>query len=135
MKPLIELPDHIDGCWRWTGSINPKTGYGKKQFDGHSILAHRWVYSVFNGHIPDGLHIDHLCRNRWCVNPSHLEAVTQAENCRRGVGTKLTREDVKAIKLALPSVKWGGRKELAAKYGVSDGLISNIKYGRAWADV
>lgn len=50
-------------------------GYGKR-----NIYAHRWSYEYFNGPIPDGLVIDHLCRNRWCVNPDHLRAVTHRDN-------------------------------------------------------
>lgn len=71
-------PDE-SGCWEWTGAVNGK-GYGV--FCGE--MAHRVTYSWFVGQIPSGLHIDHLCFNRWCVNAAHMEAVTVAENTRRG---------------------------------------------------
>ena len=78
-----------DGCIEWTGALTKK-GYGKYTFHigGKSITqrVHRLVFSLFNGPIPDGLCIDHLCRNRKCANPSHLEAVTNKENSHRGVG-------------------------------------------------
>jgi hypothetical protein len=69
-----------DGCWLWLGTIAPN-GYGK--FGG--LCAHRIAYEIHVGPIPAGLQIDHLCRVRHCVNPSHLEAVTQQENIRRGM--------------------------------------------------
>lgn len=71
------------GCWEWAGARTP-TGYGHIQIKGRTISTHRLVYQCICGPIPKGLTIDHLCRNRLCVNPEHLEAVTFRENTRRG---------------------------------------------------
>lgn len=78
-----------DGCWEWTGAL--VRGYGSFRADGHN-LAHRFSYEALVGPIPAGLVIDHLCRNKACVNPAHLEPVTQAENVLRGDGPQVTRE-------------------------------------------
>ncbi len=72
-------------CWVWIGAIKDN-GYGSYYDDGKVVSAHRYSYEAFNGPIPDGFVIDHLCRTRHCVNPDHLEAVTQRENLRRGAG-------------------------------------------------
>jgi hypothetical protein len=73
-------------CWLWTGSQNG-TGYGQITVGGNHRprLVHRLSYAMHNGPIPEGLVIDQLCRVRLCVNPSHLEVVTTAENIRRGM--------------------------------------------------
>jgi hypothetical protein len=72
-----------DGCWLWTGSLSP-TGYGERiRRSGNRQAPHRVVYELMVGPIPEGLVIDHLCRVRNCVNPAHLEPVTQRENTMR----------------------------------------------------
>lgn len=70
-------------CWIWTGAIL-KEGYGYFGDLGKCHLAHRWAYKHMVGGIPDGLVIDHLCRNRACVNPFHMEPVPQRINVLRG---------------------------------------------------
>lgn len=72
-------------CIEWTGAIDGD-GYGRKLIGGKWKLAHRLEYEKKNGLIPQRMVIDHLCRNRRCVNPEHMEVVTSAQNTRRGNG-------------------------------------------------
>lgn len=80
---------HLDnGCWQWTAALSTE-GYARftdLTSDGRytCVYGHRWAYTHFVGPIPDGLELDHLCRNRGCVNPEHLEPVTRSVNLRRG---------------------------------------------------
>lgn len=70
-------------CWLWTGVVN-LYGYGSLGVKNSRVLVHRLAYELQVGPIPKGLCIDHLCRNRRCVNPRHMEVVTRGENSRRG---------------------------------------------------
>lgn len=74
---------NTDQCWPWLGAPGSH-GYGMIFVARKAVLAHRVMYEMLRGEIPDGLTVDHLCFNRLCVNPFHVELVTRAENGRRG---------------------------------------------------
>ena len=91
---LPRLESNIDkaggeGCWEWKGYIEPAgrvAGYGRVRILGKLTMAHRAVYIALKGKIQDGMTLDHLCRNRACVNPDHLEPVPAKVNVLRGIG-------------------------------------------------
>lgn len=82
-KPLMDRVVKTEGCWRWLGSHS--RGYSYAWRAGRMRLAHREVYELLIGPVPPGKQLDHLCRNRGCVNPNHLEPVSQRENMARGI--------------------------------------------------
>jgi len=80
LSRCVETPT---GCWEWTGGKT--AGYGYIGLGRHLVFrVHRVVYTYMVGEIPDGLHLDHLCRNRACVNPAHLDPVPNSVNWSRG---------------------------------------------------
>lgn len=80
----VSIDQH--GCWLWDKV--GVGGYGVSSLHGKHTLAHRVAYWLFRGEYQDGHDLDHLCRNRLCVNPEHLEPVTRSENLRRGVTSR-----------------------------------------------
>ena len=76
----------FSGCWIWLRTIRRGNEYGRVSISGRTLSAHRWVYEVIRGRIPNGLELDHICKVRCCVNPDHLEPVTHKENTLRGIG-------------------------------------------------
>jgi hypothetical protein len=88
-RSISAFPDNMnrrilftDDCWHWRGAVT-SSGYGSVAYEGRLWSTHRLAYELLIGPIPDGLQIDHLCRNKVCCNPQHLEPVTAQENLRR----------------------------------------------------
>jgi hypothetical protein len=134
-RPRLRFEDVVDiqgpdGCWEWT-STRMSAGYGQ-MWDGtrgRTQGAHRLFYEAFIGPIPEGLELDHLCRNRACVRPDHLEPVTRRENLLRGAGTKLhpdrhgeLMDHFRASDLARADFS----RRYAADYGVSASTVAHL---------
>lgn len=125
LNPLL-WEVNSDGCWIWKRAKNHQ-GYGHMKFGKTTLMAHRAVYEKYVGPIPNGLTLDHICRNRACVNPSHLEPVTHTENCRRGSKTKLTSWQVSEIR----NLK-GPLKPIAEQFNVTAQQVWHIRHGHQW---
>ena len=80
-RAFSQISPNVNGCWDWLG--DEKRRYGRVFIDGKRPSAQRYIYEWFMGSVPEGLELDHLCENKHCVNPTHLEPVTHAENVRR----------------------------------------------------
>lgn len=88
LDPWVQFWPKVDAsgiCWEWQGLLRPD-GYGSLTVAKCTKVAHRYAYELLVGPIPKGKTLDHLCRNRKCVNPDHLEVVTRGENVLRGYG-------------------------------------------------
>jgi hypothetical protein len=93
LRPTVEerfweKVEKTAGCWLWTGATTPSASGPYSAFRGNAgnISAHRYAYQALVGTVPDGLELDHLCRNTLCVNPAHLEPVSHQVNILRGTG-------------------------------------------------
>lgn len=143
MRHHSDIAEHIrvktdldpqTGCWLWTRPLH-SGGYARIQLGGKSAkhhFVHRLSYERFIGPIPKGMTIDHLCRNRACVNPHHLEPVSRTENIRRGASTLLNEASVKEIHRL---VQEGTKKTVIAKmFSVTPSTISDLLHGRSWRE-
>lgn len=99
LSQAIENPETKCLVWQGgdSGELGRGSGYGRISIDGHTSAVHRVAFTIFYGFLPGKSEVDHLCNNRLCFNPFHLERVTRKENCRR--------RDKKIVKLA-PAISW-----------------------------
>ena len=144
--------EKTESCWTWKGPRNA-SGYGiLRGRDCPSTLAHRTVYEVFVGPIPDGFCVCHHCDNPPCVNPSHLWIGTNIDNVRdmvsknrqSRVGTNFKKgEERVQSKLVTPQVlqireralAGESHRKLAQEFGISNAQVSNIRTGKSWSHV
>lgn len=151
---VVQSPD---GCWGWAGCLNGG-GYGTVSYAGRTTGAHRFSYELHHGPIPDGMFVLHRCDNPPCTRPEHLFLGTAADNARdcaakgrqNGAAKAHHGEDHGRAKLTLAQAReirvrragLAGRRlrapnrvaDLAAEYGVTQGLISQVVAGRIWRE-
>ena len=120
----------VTNCWNWNGCI--VNGYGRYRKDGETTLAHRVLYEKYKGQIPHKKVIDHLCRNKKCVNPEHLEVVEQAQNVQRGNRSVLTEFKVAKIREKYPFFT---ERKLALEFNVSHNTIHQIVTNNIWKGI
>lgn len=137
----VDIQEH--GCWEWIG-VRMWLDYGTVRIDGKILRAHRVMWRLVNGDIPDNMMVCHKCDNPPCVRPDHLFLGTAKDNsddCHsKGRGSrgeavpqsKLTTEQVIEIKKLAKHYK---HREIAARYGVSRAMISYIARGAWWKHI
>ena len=134
MLPCVAV-DEATGCWNWLKRLQPNGYAFGVNFSGNNARGamHRTTWELVFGPVPQDLDLDHLCRNRKCVNPDHLEPVTRKENVRRGAGVKLNVDLVKSIKRTHQTGLT--HREVAALFGLPKSTVSFVIAGSVWGDI
>jgi hypothetical protein len=125
------IVDPTSGCWVWQRTTDA-SGYGQMRANRQTAYAHRVFWEREHGRIPGGLQLDHLCRNRRCVNPDHMELVTTRENTRRGANARLSAD----VAARLRKLRAGGMsiRALADLFGISQSHTGKIARGESWRE-
>lgn len=97
--------DKSGDCWAWQAGTNSR-GYGRVRLRGKKVLAHRFAYALAYGECPDGLQIDHMCHNTMCVNPAHLQLVTNQQNSENKGAQKNSKTGVRGVSWYAARNKW-----------------------------
>lgn len=118
-------------CWLWNGTVNGE-GYGVLRVNYKQLKAHRWVWERMCGTLPgDGLVPDHLCRQRSCVNPGHIDWVSSATNRRRGAGVSITGYQALSARLMVATTTMT-RRDVAETAGITRGNLYNVIERVSW---
>lgn len=136
LRSVLHVVNPDTGCWDWTGTLS-WNGYARVNRDGRLQWAHRLYYQdkYGQGSIPQGMDLDHLCRNTKCVNPDHLEVVTKAENQRRGKAVRLSWGEVRFVReFYVPYDPHFGTRALGRRFNVSHETIRKVVHDVAWVD-
>ncbi len=129
---------HVDsgsGCWIWMKGLH-RNGYGEASTDDGTRIkkqAHRMVWEWVHGEVPEGKELDHICRNRPCVNPAHLRVVTRAENTQCGLAAKLNPEKVRLVRDL--HIQGLSERKIAKAVGVSRGTARSVIIGHTWKNI
>lgn len=123
----IEFAGYMTSCYLWKRYTDKHTGYGQLTRMDKTRNAHVWVWEMANGKVPEGLQLDHICRNRACVRPDHLEAVTPRLNVNRGNKTKVTYAQIEEMRAL--RAQGLSRMRVGAKYGVHPAYVSALVGG------
>jgi DNA-binding XRE family transcriptional regulator len=129
---IIEDRGYKTPCWVWQLGTRD-IGYGRIKTDGINVGAHVYYYRYYIGPVPEGLELDHLCRVPGCVNPEHLEPVTQVENVRRSSLAKLSKEVVQEIGIRYQ--RGESQRQIAKSLDVSQTHIGSILRGEHWIGI
>jgi HNH endonuclease len=133
LAPDFEVRDcgYDTECWVWLKYCETKgrsKGYPKIQIEGRKRRAHRWYYETwYEVELSRDEHLDHKCENRSCVNPEHLEVVTELENHHRR--SKITQEIADRVRALHPLL---GTAEVAATFEISPSYVHKILSGKCW---